>query len=149
MTFLDLHEIQVQSVEEAFQVLAYGRRNRRVAATRQNKDSSRRSAQSCLTATDFHSLAQSRLVFHHSSHCIFTVKLVRLPDVDEPHYATVSRLSLVDLAGSERHNNTKATGGAIGLKIAGGQRVDPFFLGFIRSVQAPSCVKPAISTRAS
>lgn len=44
------------------------------------------------------------------SHCVFTIKLVRLPDVDEPHYATVSRLSLVDLAGSERHNSTKTTG---------------------------------------
>lgn len=44
------------------------------------------------------------------SHCIFTIKLVRLPDVDEPHYATVSRLSLVDLAGSERHASTKTSG---------------------------------------
>ena len=30
--------------------------------------------------------------------------------MDEPHYATVSRLSLVDLAGSERHANTKTSG---------------------------------------
>lgn len=38
----DLREIQISSVEEAFRILSYGRRNRRMAATRLNKDSSRR-----------------------------------------------------------------------------------------------------------
>lgn len=40
----DLREVQISSVEEAFRILTYGRRNRRMAATRQNKDSSRRCA---------------------------------------------------------------------------------------------------------
>ncbi|EGD81236.1 hypothetical protein PTSG_11273 [Salpingoeca rosetta] len=80
-----LREIQVETVDEAFRVLGVGRRNRRVAANNLNINSSR-------------------------SHCIFTLKIVRFPNVPQPHYAHVSQLSLVDLAGSERNVNTRARG---------------------------------------
>ncbi|EDQ90372.1 uncharacterized protein MONBRDRAFT_24755 [Monosiga brevicollis MX1] len=80
-----LREVQVASIEEALRVFTFGRHNRRVASTRLNKDSSR-------------------------SHSIFTLKVIRLPNVAEPHYASISRLSIVDLAGSERTSNTQAGG---------------------------------------
>ena len=49
---------------------------------------------------------------HNSSrsHCIFTVKMVRVADKDQPHMARVSMLSFCDLAGSERIKKTMNTG---------------------------------------
>eukprot|EP00730_Choanoeca_flexa_P001956 TRINITY_DN10856_c0_g1_i2.p1 TRINITY_DN10856_c0_g1~~TRINITY_DN10856_c0_g1_i2.p1 ORF type:complete len:1307 (+),score=446.81 TRINITY_DN10856_c0_g1_i2:54-3923(+) len=80
-----LREVQVDSIDEALRILSFGKRNRRVASTKLNKDSSR-------------------------SHSIFTLKVVRLPRHEHAHWATVSRMTIVDLAGSERSANTKATG---------------------------------------
>ena len=49
---------------------------------------------------------------HNSSrsHCIFTIKMVRIADKDRPHMARVSMLSFCDLAGSERIKKTMNTG---------------------------------------
>lgn len=80
-----LTEVFVTSSDEAYKVLRLGQRNRHMAATKLNQMSSR-------------------------SHCIFTIKLLKIVDVDEPHVARISRLSIVDLAGSERYCKTKADG---------------------------------------
>ena len=72
-------------MEEAFRLLTVGQRNRRVAATRSNHESSR-------------------------SHLVYTLKVVRVSSVEAPKYARISRLSIVDLAGSERYKKTDATG---------------------------------------
>jgi kinesin family protein 20 len=80
----DLREFPVASVEEALRLLNIGRRNRRVAATQSNTESSR-------------------------SHCIFTVKLARVPAAGGAAI-TLSRLTIVDLAGSERYTKSLTTG---------------------------------------
>lgn len=80
-----LREVQVSSADEAYQALMIGRENLHFAATRLNQQSSR-------------------------SHCIFTVKLVRVADPNSPHLARVSMLSFCDLAGSERISKTHNTG---------------------------------------
>ncbi|XP_063881063.1 kinesin-like protein KIF20B [Scylla paramamosain] len=79
-----LNEVRVKTAEEALQLVNIGRQNLHFAATRLNHNSSR-------------------------SHCIFTVKLVRLADADNPHIARVSVLSLCDLAGAERAAKTCST----------------------------------------
>ena len=76
---------QVNSANEAYQVLMIGRANLHFAATRLNHHSSR-------------------------SHCIFTVKLIRVAETAKPHLARVSMLSFCDLAGSERIKKTHNTG---------------------------------------
>lgn len=77
-----LKEVPVNSADEAFQLLMIGRENLQFAATRLNHNSSR-------------------------SHCIFTVKIVRVAaDKEKPHCARVSMLSFCDLAGSERIKKT-------------------------------------------
>ncbi|XP_016001245.1 kinesin-like protein KIF23 isoform X2 [Rousettus aegyptiacus] len=85
-------EVEVKSVEEAFEVFWRGQKKRRIANTHLNRESSR-------------------------SHSVFNIKLVQAPlDADgdnvlqEKEQITVSQLSLVDLAGSERTNRTKAEG---------------------------------------
>lgn len=79
-----LNEVRVRSADEALQLLDIGRQNLHFAATRLNHNSSR-------------------------SHCIFTIKLVRLADADCPQFARVSVLSLCDLAGAERAAKTLST----------------------------------------
>ncbi|RXG52194.1 Kinesin-like protein KIF20A, partial [Armadillidium vulgare] len=76
-----IREIRVKSREEALQILEIGKQNLHFAATKLNHHSSR-------------------------SHCIFTLKLVRLSDPLNPHLARVSMLSLCDLAGAERAAKT-------------------------------------------
>jgi kinesin family protein 20 len=80
-----LKEVSVHSADEAYQLLMIGRENLQFAATRLNHNSSR-------------------------SHCIFTVKVVRVANKDQPHLARVSMLSFCDLAGSERIKKTLNTG---------------------------------------
>jgi kinesin family protein 20 len=77
-----LRELPVSSVDEALRLLNVGRRNRRVAATQSNTESSR-------------------------SHCIFTIKLARVPRFGP---VVVSRLTIVDLAGSERYSKSQTSG---------------------------------------
>ena len=80
-----LREVSVSSADEAYQLLLIGRKNVQFAATRLNHHSSR-------------------------SHCIFTIKMVRVADIQQPHLARVSMLSFCDLAGSERIKKTLNTG---------------------------------------
>ena len=87
-----LTEIHVNNAEEACKLLKIGRKNQKIASTKLNQNSSR-------------------------SHCIFTLKILRVVDTKEPHVARVSRLSFVDLAGSERYAKTQNTGAR--LKEAG------------------------------
>lgn len=76
-----LQEVRVRSAEEAWKLLEIGRQNLHFAATRLNHNSSR-------------------------SHCIFTIKLIRMADSQNPHVARVSMLSMCDLAGAERAGKT-------------------------------------------
>lgn len=80
-----LKEIQVANADEAYQALMIGRENLQFAATKLNHQSSR-------------------------SHCIFTVKLIRVANPEDPHNAWVSILSFCDLAGSERISKTNNRG---------------------------------------
>jgi len=80
-----LREIYVSNADEAYKILKIGQKNRRIASTKLNQCSSR-------------------------SHCIFSVKILRVVNVDNPHVARVSRLSFVDLAGSERYSKTQSKG---------------------------------------
>ena len=84
-----LKEIQVNSADEAYQLLMIGRENLQFAATRLNHHSSR-------------------------SHCIFNIKIIKVPSnkiyKDQPHLARISMLSFCDLAGSERIKKTLNTG---------------------------------------
>eukprot|EP00095_Tigriopus_kingsejongensis_P010559 maker-scaffold421_size176100-snap-gene-0.31 protein:Tk10559 transcript:maker-scaffold421_size176100-snap-gene-0.31-mRNA-1 annotation:"golgin subfamily a member 4-like" len=80
-----LKEIKVNSANEAYQIMMIGRENLHFAATRLNHHSSR-------------------------SHCIFSIKAIRVVDVDKPHLARVSMLTFCDLAGSERIKKTMNTG---------------------------------------
>ncbi|KAJ7363560.1 hypothetical protein OS493_009719 [Desmophyllum pertusum] len=80
-----LREIYVSNADEAYKILKIGQKNQRIASTKLNQCSSR-------------------------SHCIFSVKVLRVVDVDDPHVARVSRLSFVDLAGSERYSKTHSNG---------------------------------------
>ncbi|XP_042879874.1 kinesin-like protein KIF20B isoform X2 [Penaeus japonicus] len=76
-----LQEVRVRSAEEAWKLLEIGRQNLHFAATKLNHNSSR-------------------------SHCIFTIKLIRMADSQNPHVARVSMLSVCDLAGAERAGKT-------------------------------------------
>nr|XP_045606968.1 kinesin-like protein KIF20B isoform X3 [Procambarus clarkii] len=76
-----LQEVRVRSAEEAWRLLEVGRQNLHFAATRLNHNSSR-------------------------SHCIFTIKMIKLANADSPHVARVSMLSVCDLAGTERAGKT-------------------------------------------
>ncbi|XP_014668542.1 PREDICTED: kinesin-like protein KIF20B isoform X2 [Priapulus caudatus] len=80
-----LKEVKVNSADEAYKVLCIGKKNLQVATTKLNHSSSR-------------------------SHCIFTVKILRVVDKDRPHVCRVSKLSFCDLAGSERYSKTQNTG---------------------------------------
>ncbi|KAI8361766.1 kinesin motor domain-containing protein [Blakeslea trispora] len=86
-----LKEVKVKTIDEAYAVLLEGQRNRAQYSTLTNYRSSR-------------------------SHSIFTIRIVRVPVddhnyvIEDPMYATVSKLSIVDLAGSERYRNTLSSG---------------------------------------
>ncbi|XP_019615501.1 PREDICTED: kinesin-like protein KIF20B isoform X1 [Branchiostoma belcheri] len=80
-----LREIMVTSADEAYKILTIGQKNLHIAATKMNHCSSR-------------------------SHCIFSIKILRVVDVDDPHVARMSMLSFCDLAGSERYTKTQSTG---------------------------------------
>lgn len=64
--FLDLTYVYVQSAEEAYKVMTFGRNNLKIASNNLNKSSSR-------------------------SHCIFTIKLMRVDNVENPKTAVISR----------------------------------------------------------
>jgi len=85
-------EVEVKSPEEALETFYKGQKQRRVAETQLNIESSR-------------------------SHSIFTLRVVATPmdalgeDIlSSPHHLIVSQLALVDLAGSERTARTGNTG---------------------------------------
>lgn len=79
-----LQEVRVNSADEGLQLLQIGRQNLHFAATRLNHNSSR-------------------------SHCIFTIKVIRVANANDPHVARVSMMSICDLAGAERAAKTKST----------------------------------------
>ncbi|XP_042329319.1 LOW QUALITY PROTEIN: kinesin-like protein KIF15 [Sceloporus undulatus] len=80
------------SAAEAYQVLTTGWRNRRVASTSMNRESSR-------------------------SHAVFTITVESIEKNNEVMNIRSSQLNLVDLAGSERQKDTHAEG--VRLKEAG------------------------------
>ncbi|XP_063778478.1 kinesin-like protein KIF15 [Pseudophryne corroboree] len=82
----------VTSAAEAYQVLSTGWRNRRVASTSMNRESSR-------------------------SHAVFTVTIESMEKINEIVNIRSSQLNLVDLAGSERQKDTHTDG--VRLKEAG------------------------------
>ncbi|XP_071767078.2 kinesin-like protein KIF15 [Centroberyx gerrardi] len=75
----------VTSAAEAYQVLSMGWRNRRVASTSMNRESSR-------------------------SHAVFTMALESKETINEVVNIRMSQLNLVDLAGSERQKDTHTEG---------------------------------------
>ncbi|XP_075874199.1 kinesin-like protein KIF15 [Nelusetta ayraudi] len=75
----------VSSATEAYQVLSMGWRNRRVASTSMNRESSR-------------------------SHAVFSMTLESKETVNEVVNIRTSQLNLVDLAGSERQKDTHTEG---------------------------------------
>jgi 3D (Asp-Asp-Asp) domain-containing protein len=88
----DLTEKPMTGLEDAQNILAAGQKNRQVAQTSLNQDSSR-------------------------SHSVFTIKLIRVPkDKDkeaiakDPSLIKYNKLSIVDLAGSERAKRTQNDG---------------------------------------
>ncbi|XP_073486517.1 kinesin-like protein KIF15 [Aquarana catesbeiana] len=85
-------EQAVASAAEAYQVLSTGWRNRRVASTSMNRESSR-------------------------SHAVFTVTIESMEKVNEIVNIRSSQLNLVDLAGSERQKDAHTEG--VRLKEAG------------------------------
>ncbi|CAN2389652.1 microtubule motor activity, partial [Pristimantis euphronides] len=80
------------SAAEAYQVLSTGWRNRRVASTSMNRESSR-------------------------SHAVFTVTIESMEKINDIVNIRSSQLNLVDLAGSERQKDTHTEG--VRLKEAG------------------------------
>jgi hypothetical protein len=110
-----LREVRVNSADEAYQALMIGRENLHFAATKLNQQSSR-------------------------SHCIFTIKLVKVADPAMPHLARVSILSFCDLAGSERISKTHNVGER--LKEAGNINTSLLVLGrCIKAIRHNQTVK--------
>lgn len=79
-----LQEIVIDSPEKMESILVQGQKNRTVASTNMNSDSSR-------------------------SHSIFIIK-VHQKDEKDPNKNVFAKINLVDLAGSERQKSTGATG---------------------------------------
>ncbi len=112
-----LRDIKVNSADEAYKVMMIGRQNLRFAATRLNHHSSR-------------------------SHCVFTVKVIRVAETKKPHLARVSMLSFCDLAGAERIKKTMNTG--MGQKEAGNINTSLLVLGrCIKAIRENQKVKVA------
>jgi kinesin family protein 15 len=85
VTVRDLKELTVETAEEAAEILKVGGRNRRVATTSMNRESSR-------------------------SHAVFTMIIKTLEINDDVTNVKEARLNLIDLAGSERQRSTDAAG---------------------------------------
>ncbi|XP_063309088.1 kinesin-like protein KIF20A [Pelobates fuscus] len=98
----DLKWFNITSTEEACKILQIGNKNRSLASTRMNQQSSR-------------------------SHSIFTVRLLKLSSAEDPIVLGVSEMSLCDLAGSERCNKTQTVGDR--LKEAGNINTSLLILG--------------------
>ncbi|XP_023686718.1 kinesin-like protein KIF20B isoform X1 [Paramormyrops kingsleyae] len=98
----DLKWIQVNDADEAYRVLKLGKKNQSFSCTKLNNLSSR-------------------------SHCIFSIRLIRIEDVGIPRVHTISELSLCDLAGSERCGKTHNKGDR--LKEAGNINTSLLILG--------------------
>ncbi|KAM4028633.1 kinesin-like protein KIF20A [Anomaloglossus baeobatrachus] len=88
----DLKWFNITSTEEACKILQIGNKNRSLASTKMNQQSSR-------------------------SHSIFTIRIIKLSHGEDPSVIGVSEMSLCDLAGSERCNKTQTVGNR--LKEAG------------------------------
>lgn len=97
-----LKEICVRTADDAVRVLLYGKENLHFAATKLNHNSSR-------------------------SHCVFTIKIIRTNDPEEPTEAAINMMSFVDLAGMERTNKTQSRGER--LKEAGNINTSLLILG--------------------
>ena len=97
-----LKEVCVRSSDEAFRVMLLGKENLHFAATKLNHNSSR-------------------------SHCVFTVKVIRTNDMEEPTEAAVNMMSFCDLAGMERTTKTQSQGQR--LKEAGNINTSLLILG--------------------
>lgn len=81
-----LRDVTIQTESEAIEWLQFGSRNRRMASTDMNRESSR-------------------------SHAVFTIKLVQTErTASGVMFTRRSNLHLVDLAGSEKQQQTKAAG---------------------------------------
>ncbi|CAO3697211.1 unnamed protein product [Rhizopus stolonifer] len=122
-----LKEVRVNSIEEACTIMLEGQRNRAEYSTITNHTSSR-------------------------SHSIFTIRIVRVPIdendyvIEDPVYATVSKLSIVDLAGSERLRNTLNIGQR--LKEAGNINKSLMVLGQCMETLRHNQIKKATGRRA-
>ncbi|KAK4511889.1 uncharacterized protein ATC70_003888 [Mucor velutinosus] len=122
-----LREVKVKSIQEAYEILFEGQRNRAEYSTITNHTSSR-------------------------SHSIFTIRIVRVPIVEneyvleDPVYATVSKFSIVDLAGSERYRNTLNSGQR--LKEAGNINKSLMVLGQCMETLRLNQMKNAIGKKA-
>ncbi|XP_013926602.1 PREDICTED: kinesin-like protein KIF20A, partial [Thamnophis sirtalis] len=81
----DLKWVNISDSEEACKILKIGNKNRSLASTKMNQQSSR-------------------------SHSIFSIRLLSLSDEDVPHTLGISELSFCDLAGSERCHKAQTFG---------------------------------------
>ncbi|NWI92742.1 KI20B protein, partial [Pitta sordida] len=81
----DLQWVQISDSKEAFRLLKLGLKHQSIASTKLNNCSSR-------------------------SHSIFTVKILRIEDLETPRVVRVNELSFCDLAGSERYTKTRNEG---------------------------------------
>jgi len=97
-----LKEICVRTADDAVRVLLFGKENLHFAATKLNHNSSR-------------------------SHCVFTVKIIRTNDSEDPTEAAVNMMSFCDLAGMERTTKTQSRGDR--LKEAGNINTSLLILG--------------------
>ncbi|KAL3320326.1 Kinesin-like protein kif20a [Cichlidogyrus casuarinus] len=91
--YKDLSWYPVSNVTEAMKLLEVGRMCQQVASTKLNTTSSR-------------------------SHCIFTIKMVRIPKFADCRVAKLSSLSFCDLAGSERCVKAATQGNQLRLREA-------------------------------
>lgn len=92
MYVANINEVEVKSADDAFIVFLKGQKQRKVAHTKLNTESSR-------------------------SHSVFSIRLVQAPldpageeVLQDKNEICLSQLSLVDLAGSERTHRTKTSG---------------------------------------